>query len=91
LQTGTLLTLEYINFHKFRFHVPSTISLEAMETPAELPERLPSCKETRNPYYVTARLWDKSSISRSTDNVAYATSLELNHGYINAPGTNHTA
>ena len=76
-------------FHKFRFHVPSTISLETIET-SEQPERAPACKETPNPYYVTARLW-VDSMERSSENVAYATSHELNHGYINAPGTNHTA
>ncbi|XP_028403904.1 uncharacterized protein LOC114526490 [Dendronephthya gigantea] len=74
---------------KSRFHVPSTISLEMTGT-VEPPERVSSCKETRNPYYVTAKLWDDSSLSRSSDNVAYVTSPELNHGYMDAPGVDHT-
>ena len=65
-------------------------SVETIET-SEITEGRPSCKETRNPYYVTARLWDDSSLSRSSDNAAYVTSPELNHGYMDAPGADHSA
>lgn len=61
-----------------------------MTETVETPESVPSCKETRNPYYVTAKLWDDSSLSRSSDNIAYVTSPELNHGYMDAPGADHT-
>ena len=64
--------------------------VETSEPQMEPQERAPSCKETSNPYYVTARLW-VDSLERSSENAAYVASLELNHGYINAPGTNHTA